>query len=105
MSANITSPNRALLISIAVAERARKLRAQEALQCRGLRTRVEIRINRVPSAMRKPKMRDLLAKHMTQQNASKSTAILPGMVPKTASTATTVRQIASAPLLAQKRKR
>lgn len=90
-------------LQLEIAERARKLRAQEALQCRGLRTRVEIRINRVPSAMRKPKMKDLLAKYLAQQEA-KSNPILPGMVPKVAPAASTMRHAASAPSLAQKRK-
>lgn len=50
-----------------VTERARKLRAQYNLQAQGLRTRIEIRVNRIPMALRKLKMGDLLQKHSTDQ--------------------------------------
>lgn len=58
-----------------VTERARKLRAQYNLQAQGLRTRVEIRVNRIPMALRKAKMGDLVAKYTgggssTTQHAS-----------------------------------
>lgn len=58
-----------------VTERARKLRAQYMLQAQGLRTRIEIRVNRIPTGLRKAKMGDLLLKY----NEAKSNAILPGM--------------------------
>ncbi|PKX99334.1 uncharacterized protein P174DRAFT_427542 [Aspergillus novofumigatus IBT 16806] len=46
-----------------VTERARKLRAQYALQAHDLRSRIERRINRIPVALRKAKMGELLEKH------------------------------------------
>jgi len=52
----------------AVADRARKLRAQYALQAQGLRTRLEMRINRIPRHLRKANMADLLEKHLEAQN-------------------------------------
>jgi hypothetical protein len=43
-----------------VTERARKLRTQYALQAQGLRTRLEMRINRIPQALRKRTMQELV---------------------------------------------
>ena len=51
-----------VLISL-VTERARKLRAQSALQAQGLRVRLEMRVNRIPQALRKTNMQDLLDKY------------------------------------------
>lgn len=48
---------------VTVTERARRLRAQYALQAQDLRGRIERRVNRIPVALRKQKMGDLLAKH------------------------------------------
>ncbi|EON96805.1 hypothetical protein UCRPA7_7629 [Phaeoacremonium minimum UCRPA7] len=50
-------------LQLEITERARKLRAQYNLQAQGLRTRIEIRVNRIPMALRKAKMADLLQKH------------------------------------------
>ena len=44
-------------------ERARKLRAQYALQAHSLRTRIELRVNRIPTAVRKANMGDLFLKY------------------------------------------
>ena len=52
-----------LILLAAVTERARKLRAQYALQAQGLRTRIEIRVNRIPTSLRSATMGDLLAKY------------------------------------------
>lgn len=46
-----------------VTERARKLRNQYKLQAQSLRARIEMRINRVPSSLRRTKMRDLEGAH------------------------------------------
>lgn len=46
-----------------VTERARKLRAQFALQAQGLRARLEMRVNRIPQALRKRNIQDLLDEH------------------------------------------
>lgn len=51
-----------------VTERARKLRAQYNLQAQGLRTRIEIRVNRIPMSLRKAKMGDLADKHKRGQH-------------------------------------
>lgn len=60
------------LLTITVTERARKLRAQYMLQAQGLRTRIEIRINRIPRAMRQAKMGELFAKHSGMIEQSKA---------------------------------
>ncbi|KAE8445901.1 hypothetical protein EG329_012680 [Mollisiaceae sp. DMI_Dod_QoI] len=61
-----------LLIMFIVTERARKLRAQYTMQAQQLRTRIEIRFNRIPAALRKAKMGDLLLKY--SETASKPAA-------------------------------
>ena len=50
-------------LQLEITERARHLRAHYALQCADLRSRVERRVNRIPIAMRKMKMGELMAKH------------------------------------------
>ncbi|EFX04731.1 hypothetical protein CMQ_1659 [Grosmannia clavigera kw1407] len=55
-------------LQLEVTERARKLRAQYNLQAQGLRTRIEIRVNRIPMALRKLKVGDLLLKHSAGQS-------------------------------------
>ncbi|KAL9072662.1 MAG: hypothetical protein Q9157_005015 [Trypethelium eluteriae] len=70
-------------LQLEVTERARKLRAQYALQVHGLRSRLEMRINRIPQALRKANLGDLLAKHLEQESAPKpdpshaSTTVVP----------------------------
>lgn len=49
-----------------VTERARKLRAQYALQASDLRARIERRVNRIPVSLRKVNMGELLEKYNTQ---------------------------------------
>ncbi|RHZ73106.1 hypothetical protein CDV55_107911 [Aspergillus turcosus] len=50
-------------LQLEITERARKLRAQYALQAHDLRSRIERRINRIPIALRKATMGELLEKH------------------------------------------
>ena len=57
-------------------ERARKLRAQYALQAQGLRARLEMRVNRIPQALRKRNMQDLLDDY-TERAKPKPAAIMP----------------------------
>ncbi|KAH8592048.1 Borealin N terminal-domain-containing protein [Bisporella sp. PMI_857] len=64
-------------LQLEITERARKLRAQYMLQAQGLRTRVEIRVNRIPMALRKANMGDLLLKH-SENKAKLVPAIAPG---------------------------
>ncbi|KAK5990947.1 hypothetical protein PT974_09222 [Cladobotryum mycophilum] len=54
-------------LRLEITERARRLRAQYHLQAQGLRSRVEIRVNRIPMALRKLKMGDLLVKFIDQE--------------------------------------
>ncbi|RFU29217.1 hypothetical protein B7463_g7137, partial [Scytalidium lignicola] len=65
-TAGITLAQKQALIDnlqLEITERARKLRAQYALQAQGLRTRIEIRVNRIPMSLRKLKMEVLMKKH------------------------------------------
>ncbi|OAQ96032.1 hypothetical protein LLEC1_01548 [Akanthomyces lecanii] len=57
-------------LQLEVTERARRLRAQYNLQAQGLRSRIEIRVNRIPTALRKMKMEDLLLKYIYQEQAA-----------------------------------
>lgn len=59
-----------MLTILSVTERARRLRAQYSLQAQGLRSRIEIRINRIPTSLRKMKMGDLLQKFIDQEQAA-----------------------------------
>ncbi|KAI5466772.1 Borealin N terminal-domain-containing protein [Mariannaea sp. PMI_226] len=54
-------------LQLEITERARRLRAQYNLQAQGLRSRIEIRINRIPMALRKLKMADLFLKFQEQE--------------------------------------
>lgn len=46
-----------------VTERARNLRAMYALQTKDLHCRIERRVNRIPVALRKMEMQELVARH------------------------------------------
>ncbi|KAF7853830.1 uncharacterized protein EAF02_011820 [Botrytis sinoallii] len=50
-------------LQLEITERARKLRAQYNVQAQGLKTRIEIRVNRIPISMRKKNIGDLFEKH------------------------------------------
>ncbi|KAE9373053.1 hypothetical protein N431DRAFT_337679 [Stipitochalara longipes BDJ] len=67
-------------LQLEITERARKLRAQYMHQAQVLRSRVEIRVHRIPMAMRKVNMGELLLKH--SQGTSTSTAAGPSRVEK-----------------------
>lgn len=66
-----------------VTERARKLRAQYALQAQSLRTRIELRINRIPTSIRKANMGELFAKYqeIKKQQQSAASAEKAGVIP------------------------
>ncbi|KAL9007527.1 MAG: hypothetical protein Q9173_007226 [Seirophora scorigena] len=51
-------------LQLEITERARKLRAQYALQAQSLRARIELRVNRIPTAMRKANMGELYDKYL-----------------------------------------
>ncbi|CAK7203961.1 hypothetical protein SEUCBS139899_006711 [Sporothrix eucalyptigena] len=91
-------------LQLEVTERARKLRAQYNLQAQGLRTRIEIRVNRIPMALRKLKMGDLLLKHSTDQQkpiAPKQTRAPPPVPEKDFNPARSVVSRAESPRAAQ----
>ncbi|KAL4960890.1 uncharacterized protein BDV14DRAFT_181606 [Aspergillus stella-maris] len=56
-------------LQLEITERARKLRAQYALQAQDLRSRIERRVNRIPVALRKSNMGELLEKHTAAARA------------------------------------
>ena len=58
-----------------VTERARKLRAQYSLQAQSLRTRIEMRVNRIPTAMRKANIDQLYTKYEEIQRQEQAAAI------------------------------
>ncbi|KAL8761640.1 MAG: hypothetical protein Q9184_002254 [Pyrenodesmia sp. 2 TL-2023] len=57
-------------LQLEITERARKLRAQYALQAQSLRTRVEMRVNRIPTAMRKANMGELYERYIESTKQS-----------------------------------
>ncbi|VBB73452.1 Putative protein of unknown function [Podospora comata] len=54
-------------LQLEITERARKLRTNYSIHAQSLRTRIEIRVNRIPMSLRKMKMGDLLDKYSNQQ--------------------------------------
>lgn len=70
-----------ILTLTSVTERARRLRAQYHLQAQGLRSRIEIRINRIPMSLRKVKMEDLLLKYAEKEQQRTATSARPPPVP------------------------
>ncbi|KAI1137026.1 Borealin N terminal-domain-containing protein [Hypoxylon sp. FL0543] len=54
-------------LQLEITERARRLRAQYNIQAQQLRSRVEMRVNRIPTALRKAKMGELLSKSLQPQ--------------------------------------
>ncbi len=58
-----------------VTERARKLRAQYALQAQSLRTRIELRINRIPTSLRQANMGELLGKYREMSDQKQPSAL------------------------------
>ncbi|KAI1365040.1 hypothetical protein F5Y08DRAFT_194182 [Xylaria arbuscula] len=55
-------------LQLEITERARRLRAQYNIQAQQLRSRVEMRVNRVPTTLRKLKLEDLPKKSATSQH-------------------------------------
>ncbi|KAJ5781345.1 Borealin-like N-terminal [Penicillium paradoxum] len=55
-------------LQLEITERARKLRAQYALQANDLRARIERRVNRIPVSLRKANIGELLEKHNAAMN-------------------------------------
>ncbi|KAI9759174.1 MAG: hypothetical protein M4579_002547 [Chaenotheca gracillima] len=57
-------------LQLEITERARRLRAQYMMQAQGLRTRIEIRVNRIPMSLRNATMGDLFAKYSAELEAA-----------------------------------
>ncbi|KAK4178624.1 Borealin N terminal-domain-containing protein [Triangularia setosa] len=55
-------------LQLEITERARKLRSNYNIHAQSLRTRIEIRVNRIPMSLRKMKMGDLLNRYSNQQH-------------------------------------
>ncbi|OCL08768.1 hypothetical protein AOQ84DRAFT_354321 [Glonium stellatum] len=75
--AAITQAQKQALIDnlrLEITERARKLRAQYSLHTQGLRSRLEIRVNRIPQALRTTNIMDLINKYSEQTNPTRPTA-------------------------------
>lgn len=64
-----------MLTSFTVTERARKLRANYNIHAQSLRTRVEIRVNRIPLALRKLTMGELLEKYSKEPQQKPSALV------------------------------
>ncbi|RAL59118.1 hypothetical protein DID88_006764 [Monilinia fructigena] len=69
-------------LQLEVTERARKLRAQYNVQAQGLKTRIEIRVNRIPISMRKRKIGDLFDKHNNTGAQAARNEVGPPVPPK-----------------------
>ncbi|KAL2020685.1 hypothetical protein VTK56DRAFT_8081 [Thermocarpiscus australiensis] len=54
-------------LQLEITERARKLRANYSIHAQSLRTRIEIRVNRIPTSLRKLTMGDLLRRYSGEQ--------------------------------------
>ncbi|KAF6236610.1 hypothetical protein HO173_005391 [Letharia columbiana] len=61
-------------LQLEITERARKLRAQYALQAQSLRTRIELRINRIPTSLRNANMGELLEKYKEMSDPKRQSA-------------------------------
>ncbi|KAL1984408.1 hypothetical protein VTN96DRAFT_9187 [Rasamsonia emersonii] len=76
-------------LQLEITERARKLRAQYALQAQDLRARIERRVNRVPVALRKVTMGELLEKYAATARPEEAAEPMkkPALPPKAAKSA------------------
>ncbi|KAK4459083.1 Borealin N terminal-domain-containing protein [Cladorrhinum samala] len=61
-------------LQLEIAERARKLRSNYNIHAQSLRTRIEIRVNRIPMSLRRMKMEDLLQRYSSDTQSSTSSA-------------------------------
>ncbi|KAK3936314.1 Borealin N terminal-domain-containing protein [Diplogelasinospora grovesii] len=69
-------------LQLEITERARKLRATYNIHAQSLRTRIEIRVNRIPLSLRKVKMGDLVQKYSVEQQQKAVTAPSPMKPPR-----------------------
>ncbi|OJD29823.1 borealin-like protein [Diplodia corticola] len=76
---NITEQQKQVLmdnLQLEITERARKLRSQYGLLAQGLRSRLEMRVNRIPTALRKTNILDLIEKYSEQPGAEPPTSTI-----------------------------
>ncbi|KAK0751722.1 Borealin N terminal-domain-containing protein [Schizothecium vesticola] len=69
-------------LQLEITERARKLRATYNIHAQSLRTRIEIRVNRIPLSLRKVKLGDLVQKYADQQQRTQKAAAKGPPVPE-----------------------
>ncbi|KAK1833777.1 Borealin N terminal-domain-containing protein [Podospora conica] len=82
---NFTATQKQALVEnlqLEITERARKLRATYNIHAQSLRTRIEIRVNRIPLSLRKVKLGDLVQKYADQQQRSQKAATKGPPVPE-----------------------
>ncbi|KAJ8610878.1 hypothetical protein MRB53_038266 [Persea americana] len=70
----------ALVENLRAEERARKLRAQYSLQAAGLRTRLELRVHRIPTALRKVTIGELLERYALQEQKQTQAQLVAGRI-------------------------
>ncbi|GME54895.1 uncharacterized protein LTHEOB_12122 [Neofusicoccum parvum] len=63
-------------LQLEITDRARKLRSQYGLLAQGLRSRLEMRVNRIPTALRKTNIMDLVEKYSDQPRAEPPTSTI-----------------------------
>ncbi|EON61948.1 hypothetical protein W97_01166 [Coniosporium apollinis CBS 100218] len=63
-------------LQLEITERARKLRAQYALHAQSLRSRLEMRVNRIPQSLRSTNIMELIDKY-SEPSAPPATAVVP----------------------------
>ncbi|KAK4936663.1 hypothetical protein LTR10_022515 [Elasticomyces elasticus] len=84
-------------LQLEITERARQLRAGYALQCADLRARIERRVNRIPLAIRKMTMGELMEKHEVPKQTQSKTQSKPIRQPQTQSAASKERPLPPLP--------
>ncbi|KAI1763432.1 Borealin N terminal-domain-containing protein [Hypoxylon sp. FL1150] len=88
-------------LQLEITERARRLRAQYNIQAQQLRSRVEMRVNRIPTALRKAKLGDLLAKSLQPQPPRPKSAYPARPPPVPAKDGTSLKPITRKPVPAK----
>ncbi|KAK4231046.1 Borealin N terminal-domain-containing protein [Podospora fimiseda] len=83
-------------LQLEIAERARKLRSNYNIHAQSLRTRIEIRVNRIPMSLRKMKMGDLLQKYSPSSSTSQ------GQLPSAIAPSTSSKPVARGPPVPEK---
>ncbi|KAK7729415.1 hypothetical protein SLS57_001900 [Botryosphaeria dothidea] len=63
-------------LQLEITERARKLRSQYGLLAQGLRSRLEMRVNRIPTSLRKTNIMDLVEKYSNQPRTEPPTSTI-----------------------------